>query len=84
MRTTRQQKNIAKSRFAACEKAARLLTISVRAAGRVPVSKSVSPVHLSAGNHFHGEPLSAAQNNGVNLTRCEIFRGKVPPRQTQK
>jgi len=84
MRTTRQQKNIAKSRFAACEKPARLLTISVRAAGRAPVSKSVSPVHLSAGRFFHGESSSGSQNNGLNLTRCEIFRGKVPPRQTQK
>jgi len=84
MKTLNRQKNLEKSRFAACEKAARLLTICVRAAGRVPVSKSVSPVHLSAGNYFHGESSSGSQNNNINLTRCEIFRGKVPPRQTQK
>jgi hypothetical protein len=83
MKTTRQQKNREGTRFAACGKAARLLTISDRAAGRVPVSKSVSPVHLSAGRFFHGEASSGSQNI-VNLTRCEIFRGKVPPRQTQK
>jgi hypothetical protein len=83
MKTLNRQKIVANPRFAACGKAARLLTISGRAAGRVPVSKSVSPVHLSAGNYFHGESSSGSQNNSMNLTRCEIFRGKVPPRQTQ-
>jgi hypothetical protein len=83
MTIVKPQKNIAKSRFAACEKAARLLTISGRAAGRVPVSKSVSPVHLSAGNYFHGEASSGSQNTNQNLTRCEIFRGKITPRKTQ-
>jgi hypothetical protein len=52
MKASRQQKNIRKPRFAACGNAARLLTISVRAAGRAPVSKSVSTVHLSAGCFF--------------------------------
>jgi hypothetical protein len=84
MKTLNRQKIVANPRFAACGKAARLLTISGRAAGRVPVSKSVSPVHLSAGRIFHGELSSGSQNNNMNLTRCEIFRGKVPPRQTQK
>jgi hypothetical protein len=79
-----RQKNLTNPRFAACGKAARLLTISGRAAGRVPVSKSVSPVHLSAGRWFHGELSSGSQNSSINLTRSEIFRGKVPPRQTQK
>jgi hypothetical protein len=83
MKIVNQQKNIARTRFAACGKAARLLTISARAAGRMPVSKSVSPVHLSAGNYFHGE-VSSGSRSKINLTRCEIFRGKVPPRQTQK
>jgi hypothetical protein len=84
MKMVKQQKNLRQTRFAACGKAARLLTISDRAAGRVPVSKSVSPVHLSAGHFFHGEWSSGSQNKNVDLTRCEIFRGKVPPRQTQK
>jgi hypothetical protein len=84
MKTLNRQKNLVQPRFAACGNAARLLTISVRAAGRVPASKSVSPVHLSAGRFFHGELSSGSQNKNVNLTRCEIFRGKVPPRQTQK
>jgi len=84
MKTLNRQKHLEKSRFVACEKAARLLKICVRAAGRVPVSKSVSPAHLSAGNCFHGESSAGSQINNMNLTRCEIFRGKVPPRQTQK
>jgi hypothetical protein len=83
MKTIKQQKNIAAARFAACANAARLLTISGGAAGRMPVSKSVSSVHLSAGRLFHGESSSGSQNNNINLTRCEIFRGKVPPRITQ-
>jgi len=84
MKTISQQKNMVQTRFVACASAARLLKICVRAAGRVPVSKSVSPVYLSAGNYFHGEVSSGSQNRNVNLTRCEIFRGKVSPRQTQK
>jgi len=84
MKTLNRQKNIEKPRFVACGKAARLLSISVRAAGRVPVSKSVSKVHLSAGRFFYGKLSSGSQNNNMNLTRCEIFRGKVPPRQTQE
>jgi len=84
MKMISQQKNMVEPRFVACVNVARLLKICVRAAGRVPVSKSVSPVHLSAGNYFHGESSSGSQNNNINLTRCEIFRGKVPPRQTQK
>jgi hypothetical protein len=83
MKLMNRQKNLEKSRFVACEKAARLLTISVRAAGRAPVSKSVSPVHLSAGHFVHGE-LSGAPCKKVIIQRCEIFRGKVPLRQTQK
>jgi hypothetical protein len=84
MKFFNRQKIVTNPRFVACGNGARLLTISVRAAGRVPVSKSVSPSHLSAGSFFHGELSSGSQNNNVNLTRCEIFRGKVPPRQTQK
>jgi hypothetical protein len=82
MKSVSQQKNLEKSRFVACGNGARLLTICGRAAGRMPVSKSVSPVHLSAGNFSYGG-LSSGSKNKINLTRCEIFRGKVPPRQTQ-
>ncbi|MEI7533911.1 MAG: hypothetical protein WCK57_06030 [Verrucomicrobiae bacterium] len=84
MKTLNCQKYIEKSRFVACETASRLLKICVRAAGRVPVSKSGSPVHLSAGYFVHGELSSSSPNNRINLKRCEIFRGKVPLRQTQK
>jgi hypothetical protein len=70
------QNIVVKARFAACESGARLLQICARAAGRRPVSKSVSPSHLSAGRNFHGGVSSGLQK--INLTRCEIFRGKVP------
>jgi len=76
------QKNHLNPRFSDCGNASQLLTISVRAARRLPVSKSVSRVHLSAGRCFHGKVLSGSRLN-LNLKRCEIFRGKVPPRQTQ-
>jgi len=76
MKLSNRQKIIANPRFAACESGARLLQICARAAGRRPVSKSVSPSHLSAGRNFHGEVSSGLQK--INLTRCEIFRGKVP------
>jgi hypothetical protein len=84
MNALNRQKNLEKSRFVACENAAWLLTICRRAAGRVPVSKSVSPSHLSAGNFFRGEPSSRLPNRSQNLTRCEIFRGKVPRAKLKK
>jgi len=76
MKTLNRQKNIEKPRFAACKNGARLLQVCARAAGRRPVSKSVSPSHLSAGRSFRGGLSSGLQK--INLTRCEIFRGKVP------
>jgi hypothetical protein len=48
------QNIVAKPRFAACESGARLLQICGRAAGRWPVSKSVSPSLLSGGQNFRG------------------------------
>jgi hypothetical protein len=83
MKAKMQQKNTGTARFAACADGRRLLTISFGAAGRVPASKSVSTVRLSAGDFPCGQAPSGSRNK-MNLTRCEIFRGKVPPRQTQK
>jgi hypothetical protein len=83
MKAANNEKNIARPRFAACTTGARLLSIYPRAARRAPASESVSPVHLSAGSFSHDRYLSDSQNKTV-LTRCEIFRGKVAPRQTQK
>jgi hypothetical protein len=70
-------------RFAACAAGARLLSICMRAAGRVPASKSVSKVHLSAGYFIH-VGMTPGLPNKTNLTRCKIFRGKVLQRKNQK
>ncbi|HEY2329739.1 MAG TPA: hypothetical protein VGI63_07995 [Verrucomicrobiae bacterium] len=82
MKTMNLQKNIASCRFAACADGVRLVKICVRAAGRAPASKSVSKVHLSAGG-FHGGYTPGSRHK-INLTRCEIFRGKVSRRKNQK
>jgi hypothetical protein len=55
-------KNIlVKARFAACENGARLLQMNSRAAGRWPVSKSVSLSLLSGGQNYRGELSSGLQ-----------------------
>jgi hypothetical protein len=82
MKTMNCKKIIAGGRFAACVDGARLLSICVRAAGRAPASESVSPVQLSAGGVFH-DGWTPGLPDKVNLTRCEIFRGKVPQRKNQ-
>jgi hypothetical protein len=75
--------NIENRRFAACAKGARLLSIHLRTARRAPVSESGSQVHLSAGCIFRDRFMSVSQEQSINLMRCVIFRGKVPPRKTQ-
>jgi hypothetical protein len=71
-------------RFDACVKGARLLSIHLRTAPRAPVSKSSLHFHLSAGSDIRGRVMSVPmESDKENLTRCEIFRGKVPPRKTQ-
>jgi len=74
--------NPEKSRFVACAHDRRWLTIFARTAGRVPVSKSSSPIHLSAGSFFQ-VPSTPGHQHEVNLTRCGIFRGKISRRQNQ-
>jgi hypothetical protein len=72
-------------RFVACAESPRWLIINVRTATRAPVSKSGSQFHLSAGCNSRDRFQSVSQKSDRhNLTRCEIFRGKVPPRKTQK
>jgi len=76
--------NIMNWRFAACMAGAWLLSIYLRTARRAPVSKSVSHFLLSAGGNFPQPGTKTVSQNTINdLTRCEIFRGKVPPRITQ-
>jgi len=71
-------------RFAACVAGGGLLSIWVRTARRAPVSESSTYFHLSAGCHSRDRLTSVSQQSkNTNLTRCEIFRGKVPPRITQ-
>jgi hypothetical protein len=72
----------ARRRFAACAAGAGLLSISVRAARRWPASKSISTVHLSAGGFLPNGGTPGLPDK-INLTRCEIFRGKIPRRNTQ-
>jgi len=72
-------------RFAACATAPRLLSIGLRTARRAPAGETGSHFQLSAGGDFRDRSGSVAKNSDkTNLTRCEIFRGKVPPRKTQK
>jgi hypothetical protein len=79
-----REKNIEKRRFVACATGARLLSICMRAARRAPASESGSRFHLSAGCISRDRSESGSQKtNTINLMRCEIFRGKVPPRKTQ-
>jgi hypothetical protein len=77
------KKNIENRRFAACAAGARLLSICVSTARRAPVSESGSQFHLSAGCFFRDRQDRLPKKSAENLTRCEIFRGKVPPRKTQ-
>jgi hypothetical protein len=82
--TMKCKKNIVTGRFAACTAGVRLLKIDSRTARRAPVSKSSSHFHLSAGCNSRDWFKSVSQKSDkINLTRCEIFRGKVPPRITQ-
>jgi len=82
MKTTELQKIVASPRFVACTTGARLLSIYGRAARRAPASESGSPVQLSAGG-FSRDGFTPGLQNKFNLTRCGIFRGKIPLRQTQ-
>jgi hypothetical protein len=77
-------RDIENTRFAACTNGPRLLSIYSRTARRAPVSKNYLHFYLSAGC-FSRDPVQAESHKTgkLNLTRCEIFRGKVPPRTTQ-
>jgi hypothetical protein len=83
--TTKNEINIGKRRFAACVGGVALLSMDSRTARRAPVSESSSSFHLSAGGNSRDRFRPVSHNSQIkNLKRCEIFRGKVPPRQTQK
>jgi hypothetical protein len=75
--------NMENRRFAACAAGARLLSICVSTARRAPGSENRFQFHLTAGGSFRDRQNRLPKKRQKNLTRCEIFRGKVPPRQTQ-
>jgi hypothetical protein len=80
----KRKPNSENQRFVACATGAGLLSIYLRTARRAPVSKSSLHFHLSAGCNFRDRFKSVSQKSDrQNLRRCEIFRGKVPPRTTQ-
>jgi len=69
-----------KVRFASCVRAARLLMILPEPARRAADGEAflIPPAFLNFSGDFRLAPM-----NGKNLTRHEIFRGKISQRQTQ-
>jgi hypothetical protein len=83
----KHQKNIADERFAACAHGARLLPFSLEAARRVRAGGLfLNFSSFSAGCLFRDDftsLMSASEPAHLNLTRHEIFRGKVSRRKNQ-
>jgi hypothetical protein len=69
-----------KMRFASCLRVARLLMILPEAARRAANSEAFLMFH--AFRNFSGDSRLAPMNK-INLTRQEIFRGKISQRKTQ-
>ena len=69
-----------KMRFASCARVARLLKILPEAARRAVDGEAFLIFH-AAGNS--GDDFTQATMNKMNLTRREIFRGKVSLRKNQ-
>ena len=70
-----------KMRFASCVRVARLLMILPEAARRT-MDGEVLFSNFPAGRNF-GDDFTQATMNKMNLTRHEIFRGKVSLRKNQ-
>jgi hypothetical protein len=81
----KNRKNIAGKRFAACVRSLRLLNFFPEAARRATVGGLFLKFIFSAGCHFRDEftspMMSASELAYFNLTRHEIFRGKVSRRK---
>jgi hypothetical protein len=75
------QKNIANKRFAACAAGLRLLNFLPEAARRATVGGLSRNFYFSAGCRFRDDFTPPMSEN--NLTRHEIFRGKVSRRKNQ-
>jgi len=69
-----------KLRFASCVRVARLLKILPEAARRAMVGEAF--LIFPAGVDFSGD-FRPAPMNKIDLTRHEIFRGKISQRKTQ-
>jgi hypothetical protein len=82
MKPLKRQKNIANTRFAACTDNAWLLTFWMDAARRAIAGRRFWEFSFSTGGHFR-DSFSPAMNKN-NLTRHEIFRGKLSRRNNQK
>jgi hypothetical protein len=69
-----------KMRFASCVQVSRLLMILPEAARRAVDGEAflIFPALLNFSGDFRPAPM-----NKINLTRHEIFRGKISQRQTQ-
>jgi hypothetical protein len=75
------QKNIAGKCFAACTQGARLLIFLSEAARRATAGGMSWEFGFSASCHFRDDFTPRMSEN--NLTRHEIFRGKVSRRKNQ-
>jgi hypothetical protein len=78
----KHQKNIVKARFAACTDNAWLLTFWMDAARRAIAGGRFWEFTYSTGGHFRDSFTVPMSMN--NLTRHEIFRGKLSRRNNQK
>jgi hypothetical protein len=74
-------KNIANKCFAACTESVRLLDFFTDVARRATTDGLFPEFQLSTGGHFRDGFIPLTAEN--NLTRREIFRGKVSRRKNQ-
>jgi hypothetical protein len=77
----KRQKNIVNTRFAACADPARRLNLLVDAARRAITGGRFWEFDFSTGGHFRDSFIPLMSND--NLTRHEIFRGKISRRNNQ-
>jgi len=78
----KRQKNIVNTRFAACTDNARLINFLMDAARRAIAGGRFWEFNFSTGGHFRDSFIPLTGKN--NLTRHEIFRGKLSRRKNQK